>query len=374
MAFVNDIAPWLTRVFPALGHKFTTNMTILLVLSAVMIAFDFFNTFVTAIFWYLFNDVVPEELISRFTSWFRMIIMVTGMIYNVFVFPYVETDYKEILVGAALLYFVGFTTMCLFVKEGQYPPPPKNTDRKTGLISSLKTYARECMTLPHYWYLYLWGIFGTIGGACGMFGIFFSKISMGLNLHQIGWLGFAGAATAFVWVPIAGWMGDRFHPLRVVLWGNTLANITAPIGLIWLFWRPGPTVYFWFTLIQTVSMGCPIGMLCQMDFPMLMRVMPRERFGQYCSCRVFLTSFVGILVSPVGGYIMDVLTKHFGEKTAYCFINYWSFPFNLAGLFFFYMFFYSWKRYGGDESYVAPIPAHLKTDAVANEPHTVILP
>jgi hypothetical protein len=63
---------------------------------------------------------------------------------------------------------------------------------------------------------------------------------------------------------------------------------------------------------------------------------------------------------------MDVMSKHFGEKTAYCLIPYWSFLFSLGGLFFMYKLFYSWKRHGGDESYVPPMPAHLQLEGQAS--------
>jgi maltose/moltooligosaccharide transporter len=89
LALVDDIGPWLGRTFPSWGHAFSREMLILIVLSVVLIAFDFFNTFVTSVFWYLFNDVVPQELISRFTSYFRMVIMVTGIVYNDYCVPYV---------------------------------------------------------------------------------------------------------------------------------------------------------------------------------------------------------------------------------------------------------------------------------------------
>ncbi len=366
LAYVDAIGPWLGTVFPSLGEAFSRNFLILIVLSVFLIAFDFFNTFVTSVFWYLFNDVVPPELISRFTSWFRMVIMVTGMLYNGLVLRYVESHYREIFVGSAIFYLLGFGSMCLFVKEGEYAPPLENTDGKTGLISSLKTYGKECMTLRHYWYLYLWGIFGTLAGACGMFGIFFQKITMGLTLERIGYLGAIGAATCFFVVPVCGWLGDKFHPLRIIMWGNILALLTTPINFIWVWWRPGPDVYFHFLIVQTIILNCPIGMMCQMDIPMLMRVLPKERYGQFCSCRVLLTSIVGIFTGVLGGAYLDIMTAHFGEKTAYACIPFWSFVFSAFAVYFLIKLYSSWKRYGGDESYVPPIPAHSLEEVLAH--------
>ncbi len=366
LAFVDSIGPWLGRTFPSWGQAFSREMLVLIVLSAFLIAFDFFNTFVTSVFWYLFNDVVPQELISRFTSYFRMVIMVTGIVYSHYCQPYVESHYRELFLGAAAFYFLGFGAMCLFVKEGKYPPPLENTDGKTGALSSLKTYARECMTLPHYWYLFLWSIFGAIAGACGIFGIFFQRETMGLTQMDVSNLATIGAVTALVTVPICGWLGDKFHPLRILLLGNVLALIISPIDFIWVWWRPGPHVYFWFTAFKTMFLSCPIGMMCQMDMPMFMRLLPKERFGQYCSCRVLLTNLAGILTGSFGGVYLDYLTKYYGENTAYACIPFWSFTFSLLAVFFLVKLYRSWLRYGGDESYIPPIPAHSRAEVLAH--------
>jgi len=358
LAFAEDISHWLVLVFPALGSAVQGNMLVVIVLSVFLIAFDFFNTFVTSVFWYLFNDVVPEQFISRFMSWFRMVIMITGIVYNWLVFKHAEDSFKWIFVGAALLYLFGFGAMCLNVKEGEYPPPLENSDGGHGLVSSIKTYVRECMTLPHYWYLFLVSIFGALSGACGMFNIFFLTRSMGLTLEMVGWLGMAGSVACLIYVPISGWLADRYHPIRVVLWGMVFAQMNIPIGFIWLFWKPGPWVYFYFALVQSVLLGCPIAMLTQMmDPPLLMRIFPRERYGQFCSAKSMLGSFVGIFSGAIGGAYLDVLTKLFGEKTAYCLIPAWHFIFSGMSLYFMFRLFRSWKSYGGDESYVPPIPS-----------------
>ncbi len=360
LAFAIDISEWISATFPALGKSISPAGMALIVLSFFLIAFDFFNTFANSVFWYLFNDVVPEVYIARFMSWFRMVIMLSGMVYNWLVFKHALTHSKEIFIGAALLYFFGFGAMFLMVREGQYPPPPENTDGKTGLISSIKTFVRDCMSLPHYWYLFAVGMAGSLGSACGMFNIFFQTKSMGLSLEMIGWLGIAGAVGCFIFVPVAGWLADRYHPIRVVLWGMIATQATIPINLIWLFWQPSPQVYFYWALGQGFLLTWPIGMLVTMiDPPLLMRIFPRALYGQFCSARAMLGSIVGIFSAALAGAYLDLLTKLFGERTAYCLIPVWSFVFSAVSLFFMFKLFHSWKRYGGDESYVAPLPAHI---------------
>jgi hypothetical protein len=366
MGYVDAIGPWLGRVAPAFAQHHSQEFLVLIVLSVLLVGFDFFNTFVTSVFWYLFNDVVPPEIISRFVSYFRMVIMVTGILYNKFITPYVESHFREIFVGAGIFYFAGFGLMCLFVREGEYPPPLENTDGGTGFISTLKTYGAECMSLRHYWYLYLWGIFGALAGACGVFMIFFQRYTMGITQLDVGNLGVIGAVTALVCVPVCGWLGDKFHPLRILLWGNVLALFVVPIDFIWVWWRPGPQVYFWFTALKTMFIACPIGMMCQMDVPMLMRILPKERYGQFCSCRVLLTNLATIVTGGAAGAYLDYLTVHYGEKTAYACIPFWQFTFSLMTVYFLLRLFRSWKAYGGDASYVPPIPAHSRAEVLAH--------
>jgi len=69
-------------------------------MSLMMVIFRFFNTFVNAVFWYLFNDIISEHLLARFMSWFRLV-----------------------------------STLAVF-----------------------KTYGRECFFLRNYWYFFMVGV------------------------------------------------------------------------------------------------------------------------------------------------------------------------------------------------------------------------
>ena len=45
-----------------------------------------------------------------------------GFLYNYYIFQYAESRMKEIFIATGIIYFVGIGMMCLFVKEGDYPP------------------------------------------------------------------------------------------------------------------------------------------------------------------------------------------------------------------------------------------------------------
>jgi len=334
---------------------------IVIVLSVFLICFDFFNQFVSAVFWYLFNDVVPEELYGRFMSMFRMVIMLTGVLYNQFIFPHSLTHFREVFTGAGLLYLAGFSVMCLMVKEGEYPPPPENDGGRPGIVGSVKTYARECLSLPHYWYFFLMSVAGSLGGACGIFNSIFQRDIMGLTMTDIGHLGVAGALGCAVYVPIAGWLVDKYHPVRINLWGNLIWMCLQPMGLIWLFWHASPRQYFWFMIIQGFLSTWPVAMMMQgAGLPMMMKLLPKERFGQFCSCNAMFGAVTGIISGGLGGLLISSLKHFFSERTAYCLAPIWGIFFTGISTYLMVRLHRSWKEYGGEETYVPPLPEHLR--------------
>ncbi len=137
LAFGDQIGFWIHSKIGTTA--ITANRVAIWTFGVFLVCFTFFNTFVTSVFWYLFNDVVPEHLLARFMSWFRIISLGAGSLYSFFVFPLAGTHATEIFVGAAILYGVGFTLMCFNVKEGLYPPPPPYVGGQVGPIAAIKT-------------------------------------------------------------------------------------------------------------------------------------------------------------------------------------------------------------------------------------------
>jgi MFS family permease len=345
--------PALSKIYSGL----TPNHAAILMISVLMTIFSFFNTFVNSVFWYLFNDVVPEHLLARFMSWFRMVSTISASCYSFFLFKHGEAYAGEICVGAAILYVLGFGMMCFHVKEGQYPPAPKYVDGQSGPFSAIKTYARECHSLSHYWYVFLVGM--SWAGACavGTFAIYYNQ-AIGLNLDQMGKLNGTVSITMSLAILISGWLADKYHPIRIVIVGYILQICVAlPLGLIWLFWHPSSNVVFYFSLVMSIVISVPAGALVGvLDPPMFMRVFPRERYGQFCSCNAMWRSISLIINGALAGLFFDIVNKQFGPKVGYCLMPLWQILFTTLALFFMIKLYRSWKRYGGDEAYVPPIP------------------
>src|SRR5205823_9491876 len=138
-----------------LGFTFTRAGVSIFILGTMLVGWDLANIFVNTIYYYLFNDVVPAKYMSRFFAMFRVVFSLAGMAFAKWVYPYWSTHFRSIFVIAGIGYAVGFLLMCLFVREGEYPPPPENVDHRRGFLSSVKTYAKECFTHRLYWFFFL---------------------------------------------------------------------------------------------------------------------------------------------------------------------------------------------------------------------------
>jgi len=365
LGFGDRIGMWLYGHLGFLLKGVSENFVVMLTLGALLVTFTFFNTFVTSTFWYLFNDVVPEHLLARFMSWFRVIGLASGSMYSFFIFPFSGTHSTEIFLSAALLYLVGFGLMCLFVKEGEYPPPPPYVDGQVGPIAAIKTYGKETHAFRHYWYMWLCSFIGSIGGGSGLFGLYFS-LALGLNMHQIGRIsGTVGLAVGLLTIG-AGWLADRYHPIRVVLAGSLLGALISPIGLMWLFWHPPPNVVFMVSLGVGLCLSAPAQAMVGMgDPPMLMRIFPRSRYGQFCSTNAVWRAMGGIIGGGLAGIYLDIVAHFVGRERAYYYLPFWSMFFHLPGLFLLFRLYGSWKKHGGDDAYVAPVLAEAGKDVVA---------
>lgn len=106
-----------------LGMTFVREDISRYVLIVLIMGFMFTNIFVNTIYNYLFNDVVPKEVMSRFMSLFRIVLYVASMLYNKLIFPISLSHFQIIFILGGATFLIGFVLMCVFVKEGKYAPP-----------------------------------------------------------------------------------------------------------------------------------------------------------------------------------------------------------------------------------------------------------
>jgi len=245
---------------------------------------------------------------------------------------------KEIYLGAALLYLAAFTLMCLFVKEGRYPPPPPRRDGP-GLLSAAKTYFRECFSIPFYVLLFVKTALWSLSNTIGLFSVFFAQ-DLGLSLEQIGKINaYTGLLTVVLMYPM-GWLSDRFHPMRMYLLSMLL---TIPMTVLSFFLIHGLVSYTALSMIKV-----PIGALMSAtSLPLVMLLFPKDRFGQFASAQAMVNAAVVVAGNFAAGKFMDWI----GD---YRYLWVWMFFFEVLALLFMLLVYRGWQRHGGREHYQSP--------------------
>lgn len=320
-------------------------------------AFRFFDMFANSVYWYLFNDVVPAQFLGRFMSLIRLVGALAGVTFNFFLMKYTGTHGSEMLIGAGIIYLVGYSLMCLKVKEGQYPPPPENVDGRKGSLSSMKTFLLECFTHRFYWFNFLASTFFGMATCIGFVSVLYWK-SLGITLEQMGYMGGIAGIIGLALTYPCGVFSDRRHPLRSVLIGLGGMILVNPIMMIFIFHDVGAD-WAYRIIFAVRLLNLPLLSLYGVAVSTLtMRIYPMERYGQYCSAEAMVRALGVILGGVLAGVFMDVTKRMSGEGDFYYrFSPLWSQLFYMLSWVFIFIVYRYWKNYGGDDAYVPPAPA-----------------
>ncbi len=338
-----------------LGLTLSRQLLTLVVFGALFVGFDFANIFVGTVYYYLFNDVVPEQFLSRFLSLFRIVGLLAGMLYNKFIFPHALEHFRFIFVAGGIAYAVGFLLMCFFVKEGDYPPPPENIDKRTGLLSSIKTFRKECFTHRFYWYFFLTSACFFVSYQSGVYSVIRNRDSLGLTLKQLGNMAFYIAPVSLALQYPAGWLADKYNPIRVYMISTLICLFSNIAQCIFIFRDFGPAtnlVLMYCMALLFMPFNAVSGAA---EIPMYMRVLPKERYGQFCAANAMLRSLAMIFGSIGASFFMDALRIHFHmDNWRYRYYPVWMFFFQAIAVVFMFLMYREWKRLGGNKAYKPP--------------------
>ena len=346
LGFSGEIIDWfrLTPIPAKLG--FSPMMTTMVVIGFLGAGFSVFNEFVGSVYWYLFNDVVPKEYMGRFLGWFRLIGTGAHMLFNVFVFPYALTHTRWIFLGASILYLVGFGLMCWRVKEGQYPPVTDVTKR-TGVIKQIALYFKDCFTHPIYVLLFLSSAFTTVAGLANI-GAQVFLLSLGITLALQGYVAAVRNGVSMGLQVPSGWLVDKIHPLPVVL-ATTAIGIVVAVLQYFFLWGFNSYVVFAAAGLVFGSIGGAAGI------PMLMRIFPEQKYGQFCSANGAMRSLAAVAFTPVAIPFVNWMSDYGRYKDGYRIAFLWSAVCSLLSLLCLLGVYYYWKRMGGNKGYVPPL-------------------
>jgi len=312
IGFSPDIGKWFYNIGVGGVTGWSLGAITVGVIAICVFLFRTAEIFVSTIFYYFFNDVVPQAVIARFLALFRVVGTGAGALYNYFIFPHALDHMRAIFIGVGLLYFCGFFLMCLIVKEGEYPPQEPLSPNAKSRFSLILAYVKECLHRKIHVLLYLHLMVWTLAGSCKVFEIFLT-LSLGLTLQQIGTIvASVGVASALLAYP-AGALADRYHPLRLMVGVKLTMVVVMPVNFIWLFTSYPPATNFWICIALSV-INLPLSLIFQAThMPLYMRLFPRQKFGQFCSFTAMCQAAVGIVSGIVGGLYIDQMRRSFPD-------------------------------------------------------------
>lgn len=346
--------------------------TITIVLIAVFVLmFQFFNMFVGSVFLYLFNDIVPVNFLGRSMALFKITASAASILYNYFVFQYAASNMREIFTGAAILYFIGFGLMCLMVKEEKSPPLEGETARDGKGWGGLKTFFKQSFSNRFYWMIFLALSLESVTGTLGLFNTFLYK-QMGLqneNITKILSMGLLSSdkingilivvftILSAIIMYIGGAFVDRWHPLRICVYGAIFVFAGTLMNWLWIFIEIPVSFYTWISvscfaisLLQFTIVNCAL-------LPLQMRLFPKTRFGQFSMAQMLLCTLLGLLSAILAGIYFDFLKSLFNDSDfAYRLIFPLEILCSAASAYLFITAYREWYRLGGDKGFRAPAP------------------
>jgi len=364
LGWSNEIASWLRTTIPGLQGAAPATLAIA-VIAFFMILFQFFNQFLNAGFWALFNDVVPPTHLARFAGAFRMVGSASSALYSFFLFKYAGSHSHEIFLGATLLYLVGFVVLLAMVREGQYPPLDQDQLQKLSRWQATKAFFRESFRERIYQLLFISGGILAFAGVAWSFQVFF-LLEMKMTLDEIGKYNAILAVAAFIATYFAAVFVDRWHPMRVYTY-VVIFSLTGPMmNWVWLFIDLPGRIFFWLSLAAQLLYAFMNALSAACLMPLQMRLFPHSRFGQFGAAQGLIRAFCTIVAGmAVGGFfdLVRYLCTSLGASglaggSGYCYRFYfvWSATASLLNFIAIAWAYRCWNRLGGDAHFHPPAP------------------
>ena len=348
IGFAPEIGSWihsrlLVHFFPTLSK--TT--VILTLLCALGVSFHFFNMILVNAYNWLLRDVVPQELMARFLSWFRLVGTVSSFAFLWYVFPHVITRRKEVFLGVGIFYLIAFLLMCRNVKEGEYGAPPSRAERP-GMLHSFAIYFRECLCIPLYRNFFITCVLVILATNCaGPFSILFMRETLELTMDDMGKVfAWGAAASALAYFPM-GWLCDRFTSISVMLLSLIVLVMISTMACFLVDSKVSLLIYTAFMAVPLVGWG--LGSLAT-----TMKLFPDEKFGQFSSALNVFGCGALILGNYLIGQFMDLVLSN------YRMTFFWSAVFFALAIYPGLLVYRGWKSHGGPLDYVAPLPPPVR--------------
>ncbi len=325
-----------------------------------LVVFMLFNAFLVQSYGCLVADVIPPEVIGKFSGIYRAIGALGSLAFNRWVLRWLEAYTFQVYALIGLLYAGAFCLIVWRVKEGTYPPPPPKAPG--GRLGAIKGFLRESFSHPFYLNFYVMTFFNWASLAPLAYVVFFATkagqpdyaTTLGLSLQEFGEV---NGWTFLVQIPVflvVGHFVDRFHPLRVAVVGMFLECVSY----LCCFWFiHGPNSLLLWACVNQIAIAIFIGPYMALG----LRLLPRSRYGQFVGANAIFGISSLIIAPPLVGMLLGVIRDYryiyvlSGLCTVLALIATWT-------------LFLQWKKLGGDKHFTPPEVGGASTVSPAPTP------
>lgn len=339
IAFYHEITAFITKIIPAFGNINAE----LWVLAVLMLVFQIVFLFPGSVVYYLVADVIPKEFIGRYTAVATVCSSAITAGFNFFLLKASVENTKYMFVLMGVLYLTVYVLLLCTVKEGEYPALNDDIDKSKSSFQRGYEYFllffKECFGHKIYVLLFLSTGLNQASNICrGMYNVLFATKDIGVSVELYGKIMGIGSIIAMIAVFFIGKIIDKFHPIFLYIYGGILIIVTNIFGYFFVY----TPATFGFVGVVTALMYAVQGVA---GTPLLVNMLPMDKFGQYASANSMVNSVVVILGSYLGGY----LTHLFGYRVMFV----WDFVVTSIAMTAMFLVYLQWKKLGG-KNYIPP--------------------
>lgn len=374
LGFSPQLAGWMKIHAPGLFSGISASSLIIATIAVTMTAYKFFDNFPQSVYYYLWPDVIPAQLMGTFACNFRVVATLGVMLFNLTLLKHAEDKPGMICLISAGLYLFSFLMLVVMVREPQYPPPePPPPGRPLERSArSIARYIRECYSHPFYWKIYLFNVTFICGfNVYRTFLILYAR-KLQIDLDTMGLIFSLRDFLQILVFLSLGPIVDRYHPIRAGVVANVVAFLVTLAGaLVTGLFTIGsrPIIRFTYRLhlgdwtLNTFSASLTSGqaifsLLAVLTFASVAifqaataalgpRILPQKQYGQFCSANA-VVFHIGLMITMLAsGWMFD----HVGYRYIYVCFAAMTFLSSLLII----LLYADWKRLGGDDHYQAPL-------------------
>jgi MFS family permease len=236
--------------------------------------------------------------------------------------------------------------LCLKVKEGEYPPLEEvygEQSKSEGIFKPIFRYFKQSFSHPYYQLVIVALTLSCfISVPYNMYSILYAK-ELQVDMDIYGKICATIYLCSFILSFPLGILADKFHPLRVSVFGALLYLFSMLAGF---FMVKDATTFMVVLALHTLLSGCYFTVSASLP----QRLFPRELFAQFNSAFGMILALGNTLFGMLFGYILDYSGKNYRLVFVFAIVITILAIVSLMGV---------WRKFnmlGGDKNYVPPMP------------------